>query len=203
MSAVGDNVRPVMYQAPEANPLPSAHSDNESDFGGLNDDFEAPGAPHQAYEEDQVGQTPAYNLQSVSQLENLTDDVLALERELAACDQEAEAEKLAALNSASELSANAAIVAGSAIESAEEKRLERRSKVMLRLLRSRFAAGESVAFSFQSLCTPRVSTKKQVASKFYTMLLLRKQGVVELNQGEPFSDIIISRGQNFSNVEVH
>ncbi|CAG0903825.1 unnamed protein product [Cyprideis torosa] len=38
--------------------------------------------------------------------------------------------------------------------------------------------------------------RKQVAQKFYTLLILKKQQVVEVDQPVPFEDIYISRGLN-------
>lgn len=79
----------------------------------------------------------------------------------------------------------------------EERRLEKRSKDMLRRLRSiisRHGWGEN-GISLLKMCEG--NNKKQAASKFYTMLLLRKQGSVRLSQEGPYTDIRVTRGPAF------
>ncbi|VDD83729.1 unnamed protein product [Mesocestoides corti] len=101
----------------------------------------------------------------------------------------------------------------------EERRLEKRSKDMLRRLRAHTAQhgwGER-GISLLAMCEG--NTKKQLfrqysekvrwlefrrlvldpkaASKFYTMLLLRKQGCVRLFQDAPYGDIRVCRGPAF------
>ena len=44
------------------------------------------------------------------------------------------------------------------------------------------------------------NNRKQVASKFYTLLVLKKQQAVEVKQTEPYGDILISRGPKFQEV---
>ncbi|CUT98988.1 Double strand break repair protein rad21 [Echinococcus multilocularis] len=87
------------------------------------------------------------------------------------------------------------VLEGEEIE--EERRLEKRSKDMLRRLRAHVAQhgwGES-GISLLAMCEG--NSKKQAASKFYTMLLLRKQGSVRLFQDAPYSDIRVCRGPAF------
>ncbi|XP_069740514.1 double-strand-break repair protein rad21 homolog isoform X2 [Narcine bancroftii] len=50
-------------------------------------------------------------------------------------------------------------------------------------------------FSILELC--RNNNRKQAAAKFYTLLMLKKQLVVELTQREPYSDIIATPGECF------
>ncbi|THD22275.1 putative sister chromatid cohesion complex cohesin subunit [Fasciola hepatica] len=135
-------------------------------------------------------------------------DMLALERELAAADDEAEHE-FAAVFGTTEPDANGLIPTGlssmdtmgqsgmASTETLEERRLEKRSKVLLRLLRAHLQQqGWDESLSLQSICAG--NTKKQAASKFYTILLLRKQRAVELQQEGAYSDIFISKGPNFN-----
>ncbi len=79
----------------------------------------------------------------------------------------------------------------------EERRLEKRSKDMLRRLRAHTAqyGWDEQGISLLAMCEN--NTKKQAASKFYTMLLLRKQGSVELFQEGPYTDIRVCRGPAF------
>ncbi|VDP71781.1 unnamed protein product [Echinostoma caproni] len=134
-------------------------------------------------------------------------DMLALERELAAADDEAEHEFAAVFGT--EPDANGLIPTGlssmdtmgqsgaATTETLEERRLEKRSKVLLRMLRAHLQQqGWDDSLSLQSICAG--NTKKQAASKFYTILLLRKQRAVELQQESAYADILISRGPNFN-----
>ena len=43
----------------------------------------------------------------------------------------------------------------------------------------------------------RKLNRKQVTSKFYTLLVLKKHKVVTVSQGEPFGDILIGKGHKF------
>nr|CAH8872072.1 unnamed protein product [Trichobilharzia regenti] len=131
-------------------------------------------------------------------------DMLALERELAAADDEAENDlnnafkddDASGLLSGGFPGSEALSVEGLPSESIEERRLEKRSKVLLRMLRAHQQQyGWDEPLTLQGLCNG--NTKKQAASKFYTVLLLRKQGAVELAQEAAYSDIHISRGPNF------
>ncbi|VDL59677.1 unnamed protein product [Hymenolepis diminuta] len=91
---------------------------------------------------------------------------------------------------------NAATVAEEE-EIEEERRLEKRSKDMLRRLRAHISQhgwGEN-GISLLKMCEG--NNKKQAASKFYTMLLLRKQGSVRLFQEAPYTDIQVCRGPAF------
>ncbi|KAK4474458.1 hypothetical protein MN116_000613 [Schistosoma mekongi] len=129
-------------------------------------------------------------------------DMLALERELIAADNEVDNELNHAFKSDGLLSggfpgSDAPLsVEGLPFESAEERRLEKRSKVLLRMLRvHQQQYGWDEPLTLQGLC--HGNTKKQAASKFYTVLLLRKQGAVDLAQEAAYADIYISRGPNF------
>nr|VZH93412.1 unnamed protein product [Spirometra erinaceieuropaei] len=95
-----------------------------------------------------------------------------------------------------------AAAAASAVtaEAAEERRLEKRSKDMLRRLRAHTAQHGWSPDGLSLLAMCENNTKKQAASKFYTVLLLRKQGAVELSQDGPYSDIRIFRGPTFGGV---
>ena len=55
---------------------------------------------------------------------------------------------------------------------------------------------ESIQFS--SL-TQRCS-RKQAASRFYTCLLLAKEGMIDVKQEEPYADIAIQKGPKFTEV---
>ncbi|KAG5443395.1 Double-strand-break repair protein rad21 [Clonorchis sinensis] len=142
-------------------------------------------------------------------------DMLALERELAKADDEAEKQLALAFAAASpdpavhrhadggvldapDSLASPDIQEGqSTLESLEERRLEKRSKVLLRMLRThQQQMGWDEPLALQSICVG--NTKKQAASKFYTILLLRKQGAVELGQEEAYGEILISQGPNFN-----
>jgi cohesin complex subunit SCC1 len=42
------------------------------------------------------------------------------------------------------------------------------------------------------------NTRKQVAVKFYTLLVLKKQQAIEINQKEAYVDIRVSKGPQFA-----
>jgi cohesin complex subunit SCC1 len=44
------------------------------------------------------------------------------------------------------------------------------------------------------------NNRKQVASKFYTFLVLKKMQAIEVKQSEPYGDILIMRGPRFEMV---
>ncbi|VDP31045.1 unnamed protein product [Schistosoma margrebowiei] len=146
---------------------------------------------------------------SVPEESNVDDLISSDERELAAADDEVDNElenvfkndgrTCDGLLSGSGFPGSEAPLSadGLPLETAEERRLEKRSKVLLRMLRvHQQQYGWDEPLTLQGLC--HGNTKKQAASKFYTVLLLRKQGAVELAQEAAYSDIYISRGPNFS-----
>ncbi len=68
---------------------------------------------------------------------------------------------------------------------------------MLKMLRHVLSTPESNA-SFDSFV--QRNNRKQVASKFYTMLVLRKQKAVELTQTEPYGEITIAQGASYQSL---
>uniref|UniRef100_A0A8D2L6C0 Rad21/Rec8-like protein C-terminal eukaryotic domain-containing protein n=1 Tax=Varanus komodoensis TaxID=61221 RepID=A0A8D2L6C0_VARKO len=50
-------------------------------------------------------------------------------------------------------------------------------------------------FSFLALC--RNNNSKEVAVKFFSLLVLKKQQVVEVAQAAPFADILVTVGPKF------
>ncbi|KAM6453597.1 double-strand-break repair protein rad21-like protein 1 [Liasis olivaceus] len=74
---------------------------------------------------------------------------------------------------------------------------QRRSKRMLKLLNTfrHFEQKGTKSFSFLSLC--RSKNKKEVAAKFYSLLVLRKQQAIEVAQAAPYADITVTAGPKF------
>ncbi|XP_025031022.1 double-strand-break repair protein rad21-like protein 1 [Python bivittatus] len=74
---------------------------------------------------------------------------------------------------------------------------QRRSKRMLKLLNTfrHFEQKGTKSFSFLSLC--RSKNKKEVAAKFYSLLVLRKQQAIEVAQAAPYVDVIVTAGPKF------
>ncbi|CAL8085307.1 unnamed protein product [Calicophoron daubneyi] len=179
------------------------HDDEDFSDHQMHDDLAFMGEPETPYlaPPSVLSEAPASVMQA---------DMLALERELAAADDEVENELAAAFGGpdtdATGLMPGTGGMTGTdtigqgeqpSQESLEERRLEKRSKVLLRMLRTHQQQfGWDDPLSLQSICSG--NTKKQAASKFYTILLLRKQGAVELAQEVPYSEILISRGPNFN-----
>ena len=52
--------------------------------------------------------------------------------------------------------------------------------------------------SFKEMCNRNY--RKQVASKFYTLLVLKKQQAILVDQPEPYADIAITKGPKFEMV---
>lgn len=185
---------------------PMVHGHDDFDDANMHDDLAFMGEPPTPY-------MPPPSVLSEAPPSVIRADMLALERELAEADDEAENQLALAFasahpESASLLSGGTTPVPGGVggaadvseqvtVESLEERRLEKRSKVLLRMLRAHQQQfGWDGPLSLQSICAG--NTKKQAASKFYTILLLRKQGAVDLKQEAAYSDILISRGPNFN-----
>lgn len=81
-------------------------------------------------------------------------------------------------------------------EEFERRRWTKRTQQVLRVLGRNLSGKESLEFS--SL-TQRCS-RKQAASRFYTCLLLAKEGMVDVTQEEPYAEIVIQKGPKFTEV---
>lgn len=79
-------------------------------------------------------------------------------------------------------------------EQFEERVLNKRAAQMFHIIKSKMEVDSSIHFS--SMCTSR-NNRKQVAQKFYTMLVLKKAQAVELIQNSPYDDIIVTKGNKF------
>uniref|UniRef100_A0AAR2JVZ3 Rad21/Rec8-like protein N-terminal domain-containing protein n=1 Tax=Pygocentrus nattereri TaxID=42514 RepID=A0AAR2JVZ3_PYGNA len=77
----------------------------------------------------------------------------------------------------------------------EERRWNKRTQQMLHGLQRVIAKTGAESISLLDLC--KNNNKKQAAAKFYSFLVLKKQQAVELNQAEPYSDIIATPGPRF------
>lgn len=81
-------------------------------------------------------------------------------------------------------------------EQFENRRWTKRTQQLLHTLKREFQKKDSV--SFGNLV--HKSSRKQVAYKFYSCLLLSKESSINVHQKKPFGDISISKGQNFDSV---
>lgn len=72
--------------------------------------------------------------------------------------------------------------------------LNKRAAQMYHIIKSKMEVDSSIYFS--SMCTSR-NSRKQVAQKFYTMLVLKKAQAVELIQNSPYDDILVTKGAKF------
>ncbi|GAB6029816.1 hypothetical protein CHUAL_005528 [Chamberlinius hualienensis] len=75
-------------------------------------------------------------------------------------------------------------------EQFEERILNKRAQQMLYVVQRQFSRQNHVRFNELA----RNCTRKQVAQKFYTLLVLKKQQAVELEQQVAFGELIITRG---------
>ncbi|ODN02727.1 Double-strand-break repair protein rad21 [Orchesella cincta] len=80
------------------------------------------------------------------------------------------------------------------IEQFEERVLNKRAAQMHQIIKSKFEVESSIHFS--SMCTSR-NSRKQVAQKFYTLLVLKKAQAVELIQNSPYDNILVTKGNKF------
>ena len=79
-------------------------------------------------------------------------------------------------------------------EEQEERRWNKRTQYMMHLI-NRAMVQTGTAASFAEICAR--NNRKQVASKFYALLVLKKQQAVEVQQSEPYGDIHVTRGPKF------
>lgn len=80
-------------------------------------------------------------------------------------------------------------------EEFERKRWTRRTQQVFRVLDKNLASQDSVKFSSLT----HKCNRKQAAARFYTCLLLAKEGAISVNQVEAYSDITIEKGPKFAN----
>lgn len=81
-------------------------------------------------------------------------------------------------------------------EQFENRRWTKRTQQLLHTLKREFQKKDTV--NFGNLV--HKSSRKQVAYKFYSCLLLSKESSITVNQKKPFGDISISKGHNFDAV---
>ncbi|KAK2192527.1 hypothetical protein NP493_28g04012 [Ridgeia piscesae] len=79
-------------------------------------------------------------------------------------------------------------------EEAEQLRWTKRTQQMMHVLERVYGHGENEA-SFKSIVSH--NNRKQVASKFYTLLVLKKLQGVTVEQSTPFGDILITKGPKY------
>lgn len=81
------------------------------------------------------------------------------------------------------------------IEQFEERVLNKRAAQMFISVRTRLQRNEGMYLSEMTY----KNTKKQAAQKFYSLLVLKKFQALEIQQSEPYGDILVSRGPMFEN----
>jgi cohesin complex subunit SCC1 len=79
-------------------------------------------------------------------------------------------------------------------EQYEERVLNKRALQMYHIVKSKLEVDPSIPFS--TMCNAR-NNRKQVAQKFYTLLVLKKAQAVELVQNSSYENIIVTRGPKF------
>ncbi|EFX68066.1 putative RAD21 [Daphnia pulex] len=78
-------------------------------------------------------------------------------------------------------------------EQFEERVLNKRAATMYNLVRAKMQLSDSIPFSDMAFR----NNKKQVAQKFYTLLVLKKNQVLELAQAKSYAEILVSQGPKF------
>ncbi|GIY71662.1 hypothetical protein CDAR_259622 [Caerostris darwini] len=81
-------------------------------------------------------------------------------------------------------------------EQFEERILTKRTTHLLHMIHNALDQDRSISFSE----LVRNNKRKQVAQKFYTFLVLKKQQAVELEQNPSYGDLIITRGPKYNAV---
>ncbi|XP_069357238.1 double-strand-break repair protein rad21 homolog isoform X2 [Maniola hyperantus] len=84
--------------------------------------------------------------------------------------------------------------AGETEEQFEERVLNRRAAQLFSVMRSKLASGLPLTFAELA---PRHNNRKQVAQKFYSLLVLKKHQMLKLEQEETYGPIIITKGDQF------
>ncbi|KAM3872083.1 double-strand-break repair protein rad21-like protein 1 [Diretmus argenteus] len=78
----------------------------------------------------------------------------------------------------------------------EEKRLTWKAQKLLNSLKSQ-SQGNGTMFNLQTMC--KKSLRRQTAATVFSLLMLQKQGAVDLHQAAPYEDLIITPGPTFYN----
>lgn len=78
-------------------------------------------------------------------------------------------------------------------EDFEQRRWTKRTQQVLGVLQDKLSTGDEVYFSSLTVKCNR----KQAASRFYTCLLLVKEGMITATQAEPYADIILQKGPKY------
>ena len=82
---------------------------------------------------------------------------------------------------------------GETIEEFEDRVLNKRAGHLNRILQAKFE--ESMSLHFSELT--RRNVRKQVAQKFYSMLVLQKVMAVNIDQGVGYGPIMVTKGPKF------
>ncbi|KAI8776785.1 double-strand-break repair protein rad21 homolog isoform X1 [Biomphalaria glabrata] len=75
----------------------------------------------------------------------------------------------------------------------EEKRWSKRTQQMQQIFEQAFTFADTLSFKDMA----RNHNRKQAASRFYTLLVLKKHQAICTRQDEPFGDILITKGPHF------
>lgn len=78
-------------------------------------------------------------------------------------------------------------------EQFEERVLNKRAAAMYHLVRAKLQMSDQIPFTEMTVR----NNKKQVAQKFYTLLVLKKNQALELSQSHSFAEIMVSQGPKF------
>ncbi|XP_014616388.1 PREDICTED: double-strand-break repair protein rad21 homolog [Polistes canadensis] len=80
-------------------------------------------------------------------------------------------------------------------EQFEERVLNKRAAHMYHVIKSKLDTKDKLSLSEMAY----KNNRKQVAQKFYTLLVLKKFQVLELNQEQPYAEIVVTKGPKFEN----
>ncbi|XP_073537135.1 double-strand-break repair protein rad21-like protein 1 [Phyllobates terribilis] len=80
------------------------------------------------------------------------------------------------------------------VQNVDEQHWNKRTQNLLHGLRNLNQSGEGT-FSFHNLCSN--DKRKQVSTKFYSFLMLKKQSAIQMTQSDPYGDITVIPGPRF------
>lgn len=80
-------------------------------------------------------------------------------------------------------------------EQFEERVLNKRAALMYTVIKTKLETKDRLTLSEMAY----KNSRKQAAQKFYTLLVLKKFQVLELNQQSSYADIFVTRGPKFEN----
>ena len=91
---------------------------------------------------------------------------------------------------------------GETIEEYEDRVLNKRAGYLNQVLRAQLEEKMTMNFSELTHKHSKKHSRKQVAQRFYSLLVLQKVMAVNIDQAVPYDDIMVTKGPRFSDTAV-